>query len=260
MKAFFTERKLNIIFSVAAVLIMWLVWIIAYYSVKNDYVVPSFSDTMVSLGGCLGSGEFWTAFALTFLRTLEAFALSFLLAALLAAASALSKTAAAFIKPFMIFLRTVPTLAIILILLIWTSAKVAPVIVTFLVLFPMIYSQMVAATENVDGGLIQMAKLYGVSKKERLFKIYLPQISPDIFSQTGANVSLGIKVMISAEVLSNTYKSLGGMMQSARSFLEVSRLAALKLIAVLLGLVVDIAFSRLKRINSKWREGQNDTN
>ncbi len=255
MKGFFKERKLNIIFSVAAVLIMWLIWIIAYYSVKNDYVVPSFPDTMVSLWGCLCSGEFWTAFAFTFLRTLEAFVLSFLLAALLAAASALSKTAAAFIKPFMVFLRTVPTLAIILILLIWTSAKVAPVIVTFLVLFPMIYSQMVAATENVDGGLIQMAKLYGVSKKERLFKIYLPQISPDIFSQTGANVSLGIKVMISAEVLSNTYKSLGGMMQSARSFLEVPRLAALTLIAVLLGLVADIAFSQLKRINSKWRGG-----
>ena len=255
MKAFFTERKLNIIFSVAAVLIMWLVWIIAYYSVKNDYIVPSFSDTMVSLWACLCSGEFWTAFAFTFLRTLEAFILSFLLAALLAAASALSKTAAAFIKPFMVFLRTVPTLAIILILLIWTSAKVAPVIVTFLVLFPMIYSQMVAATESVDGGLIQMAKLYGVSKKESLFKIYLPQISPDIFSQTGANVSLGIKIMISAEVLSNTYKSLGGMMQSAKSFLEVPRLAALTLIAVLLGLAVDIAFSQLKRINSKWRGG-----
>ncbi|MDE6667490.1 MAG: ABC transporter permease subunit [Clostridia bacterium] len=255
MKKFFTERKLNIIFSVTAVLIMWLVWIIAYYSIKNDYIVPSFSDTMVSLWNCLCSGEFWTAFAFTLLRTLGAFALSFALAAVFAALSAVSKSASALIKPVMVFFRTVPTLAIILILLIWTSAKVAPIIVTVLVLFPMIYSQMTAATENVDGELIQMAKMYGVSKEERLFKIYLPQISPDVFSQTGANVSLGIKVMISAEVLANTYKSLGGMMQSARSFLEIPRLAALTLIAVLLGLVADIAFSQLKRINSKWREG-----
>lgn len=248
-------RKLNIVFSVAAVIVMWLVWIIAYYSVKNDYVIPSFTDTVVSLWACLCSGEFWAAFAFTFLRTLLAFVISFLLAALLAAASAVSKKAGAFIKPFMVFFRTVPTLAIILLLLIWTSAKVAPVIVTVLVLFPMIYSQMTSATENVDEGLIQMAKLYGVSKKERLFKIYLPQISPEIFSQTGANVSLGIKVMISAEVLSNTYRSLGGMMQTARSFLEIPKLAALTIVAVLLGLAVDVAFSQLKRINSKWRGG-----
>lgn len=253
MKKFFSERKLNIIFSVVSVLIMWLVWIIAYYSVKNDYIIPSFSDTMVSLWQCLCSGEFWAAFALTFLRTLEAFVISFVLAVILAALTAVSKTASALIKPVMVFLRTVPTLAVILILLIWTNAKIAPVIVTVLVLFPMIYVQTVSATEGVDKGLLQMAKLYGVSKKERLLKIYLPQVSPSVFSQTGANLSLGIKIMISAEVLSNTYKSLGGMMQSARYYLEIPRLAALTLVAVFLGLAVDIAFSQLKRINAKWR-------
>lgn len=237
---------------------MWLVWIIAYYCVGNDYIVPSFSDTAVSLWYLLGSGEFWTAFALTFLRTLEAFAISFLLASALTALSAFSKTAKVMIKPVMSFLRTVPTLAIILLLLIWTNAKVAPVIVTVLVLFPMIYSQMLSAVEGIDGGLIQMAELYKIPKKERLFKIYLPLVSPAVFSQTGANVSLGLKVMISAEVLASTFRSLGGMMQSARGFLEIPRLAALTLVAVLLGLALDIAFSQLKRINYKWAGKGND--
>lgn len=255
MKKFFTQRKLNIIFSVAAVAAMWIAWIIAYYSVGNDYVIPSFTDTAAAFWQCLCSAEFWKAFGFTLLRTFEAFLISFLLAALLACVSALSKSAAALIKPFMVFLRTVPTLAVILLLLIWTNAKVAPVIVTVLVLLPMIYSQMTAACDGVSAELIQMAKLYGVSKKERLFKIYLPQISPDIFSQVGASVSLGLKIMISAEVMSNTYNSLGGMMQSARAFLEMPRLAALTVVAVLTGLAADVALSQLKRINSKWRGG-----
>ena len=114
---------------------------------------------------------------------------------------------------------------------------------------------MTAACDGVSAELIQMAKLYGVSKKERLFKIYLPQISPDIFSQVGANVSLGLKIMISAEVMSNTYNSLGGMMQSARAFLEMPRLAALTVVAVLTGLAADVALSQLKRLNAKWRGG-----
>ena len=36
MKKFFSARKLNIILSVSAIVLMWLVWIISYYSVKND--------------------------------------------------------------------------------------------------------------------------------------------------------------------------------------------------------------------------------
>lgn len=234
---------------------MWLVWIIAYYAVKNDYIIPSFTATLKSFFACFAEGSFWTAFAFTVLRTFEAFIVSFVLAAMLAALSSLFKPAAAFIKPLIIFLRTVPTLAVILILLIWTSPKVAPVIVTFLVLFPMIYSQLTTAADGVDKGLLQMASVYGVSHRDVLCKIYLPQISVSVFSQTGANISLGIKIMISAEVLSSTYRSLGGLMQSARSYLEMPRLAALTLIAVLLGLVIDIGFSQLNAINRKWLNG-----
>lgn len=235
---------------------MWLAWIIAYCAVKNDYVIPSFQATFKSLFKCFADGEFWAAFGFTLLRTAEAFVISFLLAAALAALSAFSKSVAAFIKPVIVFLRTIPTMAVILLLLIWTSPKAAPVTVTFLVLFPMIYSRLTAAADGVDAGLLQMAKVYGVDRKDVLFKIYLPQISVGVFAQTGADVSLGIKIMISAEVMSSTYRSLGGLMQSARGYMEMPRLAALTLIAVLAGFIIDIALSQLNRINRKWLNGE----
>lgn len=256
MKKFFTHRKLNIILSVCCIIAMWLVWIIAYHTVKNDYIVPSFQATMKSFFCCFAEGAFWTALVFTLLRTLEAFALSFVAAAVFAALSALFKPFSAFFKPLIVFLRTVPTLAVILIILVWTGPRIAPVAVTFLVLFPMIYSQLTAAAEGVDGELLQMAALYGVKRSQIVTKIYLPRISVSVFSQTGANVSLGIKIMISAEVLSSTFKSLGGLMQSARAYLEMPRLAALTLVAVLFGLVIDVSLSQLNRINKKWLFGE----
>ena len=66
--------------------------------------------------------------------------------------------------------------------------------------------------------------------------------------------------MISAEVLSNTYKSLGGLMQSARSFLEMPRLAALTVMTIVLGLILEIALSQLKLINAKWQKGAESEN
>lgn len=253
MKRFFTERKLNILISVLAVVVMWIVWIIAYYSVKNDYIIPSFQDTFVSLGrDCLARGAFWTAFGNTFLRTLLAFIISFVIAAALACLCALSKKVAAFVMPFMVFLRTLPTLAVVLLLLIWTNPRVAPVIVTVLVLFPMIHARLFTAIDGIDGGIRQMLKVYNIPKSQAVFKIYLPLITPDVLPQTGADISLGLKIMISAEVLASTFKSLGGMMQEARLYLEMPRLAALTLLAVFVGLLIDIAFSQLSRLTYKW--------
>ena len=256
MKKFFSARKLNIVLSVLAIVLMWLVWIISYYSVKNDYIIPSFSATVKSFFLCFAESGFWIAFCMTALRTFAAFAVLFAAAALLAALSVSFKGASAFLKPIMVFLRTVPTLAVILVLLVWTNPEAAPVAVTFLVLFPMIYSQLTAAADGVDKKLLQMVKVYGIKRSDVIRKIYLPQISVSVFSQTGANISLGLKIMISAEVLSLTYRSLGGLMQSARGYLEMPRLAALTLVAVFAGLFIDAAFSQLKRINAKWLYGE----
>lgn len=253
MKKFFTERKLNILISVLAVVAMWIVWIIVYYSVSNDYIIPSFQDTFVSLWrDCLAKGAFWTAFGNTLLRTLLAFIISFIIAAALACLCVLSKKITAFLMPFMVFLRTLPTLAVVLLLLIWTNPRIAPVVVTILVLFPMIHARITASIDGIDGGLRQMLKVYNIPKSQAIVKIYLPLIAPHTIPQIGADISLGLKVMISAEVLASTFKSLGGMMQEARLYIEMPRLAALTLIAVFFGLVVDVAFSQLSRLTYKW--------
>jgi NitT/TauT family transport system permease protein len=234
---------------------MWAVWVIAYYCVQNDYVVPSFSATLVSLAECLASQSFWQAFANTLIRTVIAFIISFALAAVCAALSKLSKIFKGILTPVLIFLRTLPTLAVVLILLIWTTPKVAPVVITFLVLFPMMCSQLSAAIDGVDNGLIEMAEVFKISKRERLCKIYLPQVSESVFSQAGANMSLGLKIMVSAEVIANTAQSLGGSMSYARSFLEIPRLAALTLLTVAAGFIFELVLCQLTRINKKWRGG-----
>lgn len=257
IKKFFTQRKINIICSFAALVLMWLFWLVSYYTVGNRLIVPSFSETVVSFWSYLGSAEFWSSVGNSFLRTLLAFVISFLLAAAFTAFGLLGGWCKALIKPITVVIRTLPTMAVILIIfkITYGNKALSPVIVTVLVLFPMIYSQLTAAVDGMDGGIKEMAQVYGISKKDRLFKIYLPLVSPAVFSQIGANISLGLKIMISSEVLVNTARGLGGMMQENSMAGQVANLAALTLAAVFLGLITELAFSQLKRINSKWRGG-----
>lgn len=252
IKNFFLKRKFNIIISLSAILAMWLIWIAAYYSVKNDYLIPSIQDTFKSLFACFKSWDFWVAFFGSLFRTFLAFIISFILAGTLVSLAVVCKGFGLFIKPFIEIFRTLPTLAIILILLFWTTPAVAPTVVTILVIFPVIFAQLNAAIGGIDHGIIEMAEVYKISVKEKLFRIYLPMIAPNTLSQTGANISLGIKVMISAEVLAGTYKSLGGLMQNARFYIDMPRLAALTIIAVLLGFLIDFCFSLIERVTFKW--------
>lgn len=234
---------------------MWAAWLVFYYSIGNKTIVPSLWDSLKGLWNYLSDGGFWIALGNTSLRTLYAFAISFALAAILAALGALSRMFRLILNPIMVVVRILPTLAVMLIILKATRGNraLSPVIVTVLVLFPMIYARIVAAVDAIDGGIMEMAKIYQVSRRERIFKIYIPLVSPSVLPQIGADLSLGLKIMISAEVLANTARGLGGMMQESSLASETANLFALTLAAIVLGLIVDAAFSQFSRITDRWK-------
>lgn len=255
-----SQAKLNIIYSVCAIALMWVVWIIAYFAEGNDYVIPSFRDTFAAMFSLFGGAEFWRAFGMTMLRTLISFVLSFALAAVLSSLAAASRPFGGIMRPVVAVLRSIPTMAIILILLLWTSPTAAPVVVSFLVAFPMVYSQFMAAFGGIDVKLTEMAKVYGVPAPRRILKIYVPAVLPNILSQVGAVFSLTLKVMVSAEVMARTYVSIGGMMQDAKNFLEISELFALTLVTVIVGGLLEWALSKLTLLTRRWTgasSGQN---
>ena len=235
---------------------MWGIWAVAYLAVGNDTVVASFPDTVRALGVLLGEGTFWRAFGFTLLRTLAGWLLAFAFAVLFAAASAASKKFRTFFAPFVSVFRTLPTMAIALMLMIWSDPRTAPVIVAFLMLFPVTYAQLMAAYDGIDGKLFEMARVYGVSRKDVLCRIAVPGMLPAVLSQAGANLSLSLKVTVSAEVLVSTLHSIGSMMQNASMNVQIARMFALTLLALLVGGLFEFALGFLTRITDRWKGGR----
>ena len=96
---------------------MWAGWLIAYRTVRNDYIIPSFADTMAGIGRNLIDADFWRAFGNTMLRTLYSWLIAFAVSVFSMSLSALSDKFRRFIAPFVSVLRTLPTMAITLMLL-----------------------------------------------------------------------------------------------------------------------------------------------
>ena len=180
------------------------------------------------------------AYLVTGNELLGAFGVSFVFALFFALAAYMVPAFGRFFSPIVSVFRSLPVLAVLLILLVWWGAGFAPVAVAFMSLFPMLYAGISAALSAVDKELIEMSRVYGVPLKKRILQLYLPSASPYVLREAGAALSFSLKLVISAEVLANTYKSLGGMMQEARAYLEMPTLFALVIVGFLTGLFLEL--------------------
>ena len=245
--------KKNLIFSALALIFLWLAWLIAHAAVRNDYILPSCWEALKECGRLLGEAAFWRAFFNTLLRTLWAFLFSLLLGAGLALVANLHGAVRAFFAPIISVLRTVPTMAIILMLLIWTNPRVAPVLVALFVLFPSFYAATLSALDEVRENYGDLARVFHVGVGRKIGRMYLPLAAPSVLRQAGSIFSMGLKITISGEVLSNTFRSIGGLMQEAKMFVEMPRLMALTLLSVFVGFALEGLGLLLYKLIVRWR-------
>lgn len=231
--------------TLAAIVFLAVVWMVAYFAIANELLVPSLFDSLQEMGELLISGAFWTGLSKSLLRALCAFSISFLFALIFAVIAYMVPSLEAIFAPIVSALRSLPVLAVLLILLSFLKAGVAPVAVAFLSLFPMLYVGILAALTGIDREVIEISRLHGASAFTRIFRIYLPLSAPYILRESGAALSFSLKLVVSAEVLANTAQSLGGMMQEAKIYAELPQLFALVCVTFLLGLMLELSVSLL---------------
>ena len=150
-------------------------------------------------------------------------------------------------------MRALPTIAIVLLLLFWTNSKIAPVIVTMLVVLPTLKTQTTNSLNSLDKDLFVMCKVFNVEKKEIFTKVTVPQIMPSLLLSVGAGLSLNVKLMVAAEVLASTKNSIGNMLNYANFNLLIPKMLALVTFSVLACLVIEKIFSVLSKKVGKWQ-------
>ena len=224
--------------AVAAIGFLIVVWLIAYMWTGNELLIPSFSDSMKEVGELLVSGGFWKGLGMTMLRVLWAFLISLACALIFAVLAHLYPSLAGFLAPVVSALRSLPVMAVLLILLTLGVGE-APIAVAFLSLFPMLYAGILAGVSSVDRRMIEASRVEGTGVFRRVYAIYLPLSAPYILKEGGAALAFAVKLVVSAEVLAYTPFSLGGMMQDARIY-ELPQLFALVGVTFLAGLLLEM--------------------
>lgn len=242
----------NILYPLLGAIIFVIIWQIAAAIMGVELILPSPISTFESLSELLCSVKFWSASLSTVLRSIYSFLIALVTAGILATLSFKFPVFAKIISPIIVILNAVPTMSIIMLTLIWMSASSSPVLVGFLIVFPIFYNTIYTALKGVDKRLVQMSKFYKVSNFDMATKLYLPNILPALLSQASNAISLSIKVIISGEVIAMTAGSMGTGMQTAKIFLNTAELLAWTLMAVVFSYILSLAITGLGKLIMRW--------
>lgn len=253
MNAKLKKILFNCIYPVAVVAIVLIIWTVAAAAMDVSFIFPKPLETFREFFAYLKSSAFWKALGMSLWRSTYAFIISFIIALAFAVLSAVSNVARKLISPVMAIVRALPTIAIILTLIIWFGKSKAPAAVAIIVICPTLYSAFFAAISNVDVKLSQMSRVYRVSKKDVLFKLYLPGMAEGLFEGSASGFSLNIKLVIAAEAIAQTPNSIGKTMSFAKILLDTQKLFALTVAAVLVSIFCEYLIRLIKRAVIRWK-------
>jgi sulfonate transport system permease protein len=149
-------------------------------------------------------------------------------------------------------IRNIPHLALIPLVILWfgIDEEAKLFLVALGVFFP-IYINTLHGIRTVDPHLLEMGRVYGMTRTELFRRVILPGALPSIF--VGLRYALGIMwlTLIVAETISAS-SGLGYMAMQAREFLMIDIVVLSILIYALLGKLADASARLLERLTLKW--------
>ena len=117
-------------------------------------------------------------------------------------------------------------------------------LISFLMVFPVIYTNVLDGISQTDRGLLEMAEVFGIPFGRRLRTIYVSQVLP--YFRTGCSLALGLcwKAGVAAEVIGIPQNSIGENLYNAKIYLDTPALFAWTLVIICISVLFEKGFLR----------------
>lgn len=249
----FIKRGLTGLVPWAVPIILFIVWEVAAQSgVIARRILPAPSQVATAFWVSLKDGSLSNHVGVSAGRALTGLLIGGAIGLAFGILNGMSRTAETLFDSSLQMLRNVPHLAAIPLVILWfgidEEAKIFLVLTG--VLFP-IYLNTFHGIRTVDGGLIEMARVYGLSRTAVFWRVILPGALPSML--VGLRFALGIMwlTLIVAETISAS-SGIGYMTLNAREFMQTDVVLLGIIIYALLGKLADVLTRLLERQVLSW--------
>ena len=232
----------------------WLtVWQLAGMAMEESFLFATPLAVARVLLGLVMQGDFWQTILFSLSRIGAGFVLAAVLSAVLGVAAAKCRLVDELLSPLLAAVKATPVASFVILALIWVSSKNLSVLISFLMVFPVLYLCMRDAVRQLSGELGEMAKIFRVPLRKRIRYLYIPEILPRFRSAASAALGLCWKAGVAAEVIGIPDGSLGEKLYEAKIYLSMPELFAWTVVIVAVSVVMErLILTGLALLEEKW--------
>lgn len=229
-----------------AILLFWLfLWQAAAAAIRNPILLVGPAEVLASLAGWLNTEGFWQTLLFSFSRILTGFFCAAAAGTLLGATAVSIPVIGEFLAPLMLLAKSVPVASFVILALIWAGAANLSIFISFLVSLPLFYTATRTGLQSADPKLLEMCRVFRVSRLRRIRAVYLPALLPYLLSSADSALGLAVKSGVAAEVIGVPDHSIGEQLYMAKICLSTADLFAWTFIIILAAWILEHLLHRL---------------
>lgn len=222
---FFIKHK-TLVFRISAIAFWIAVWEAVALCIHSELIIASPVQVARVFFGMIFKADAWRSLGFSLARISLGFASALVLGSVLAAISAKVEIVKILLAPITSVIKSTPVASFVILAIIWFGSANLSIFISFLMVFPVIYLNILKGIESVKPELLEMARVFDISPGRKALYIYMPSLMP--FVNSACSVALGLcwKSGVAAEVIGISSGSIGERLYRAKLYFETGELLA----------------------------------
>jgi ABC-type nitrate/sulfonate/bicarbonate transport system permease component len=205
----------------------------------------------VARDGYMGT-SLWSHFQASLLRTMTGFVAGSAAGIVLGLLMGYSRIAAAALMPFFSFVRPIPAIAYIPMVILWFGiGEFSKILVIFLASFLYVSMNTAAGVQAVPQELLRVARTFGANATQLFFLVILPEALPYVILGLKVGLALSWAVVVASELVA-AQSGLGYMIMDAGTFFRINDVYIGVFLIGLVGLLLERVLVLMERRVVHW--------
>lgn len=224
------------------------------HEIYGSFILPSPLETVLALIDLYSMPGVAEIAGNSIFRALVGFLLAALIGTVLGTLAGYFFAAMRLLRPMVTLLMGVPPIAWIVLAIIWFGSSGGSAILTVVIAsFPVAFAGGLEGVATRDRALEQMARSYGASSFTRFRTVTLPHLLSYLYPAWITTAGNAWKVVVMAEVLSNT-GGIGGALANSRALFDIPQVMAWILLVVIFALMTEyLLLQPVREALERWR-------
>lgn len=239
--------------TVYGILLVILIWYLLSFIIGSSFILPPPHEVIINLLQQLKTQRFYLSLWNTVWKTLVVLFITSFIGILIGFLMGTNDTLYDIFRPIIMVIQAIPVVSwLAFVVFLWGIGWKGPILISTMSILPNTVFTTASGIKNIDRKLLEMVHLYKVPRSKIFRNVYLASIVPFVIAAIEVSIGNVWKVVLVTEFLVGG-GGLGVELAWARQYVDVPRIYAITIVAVVLGIATERVFKTIsKKVLKKW--------